>query len=148
MAVAIRTTDFPEGVGTDMYDGVNAEMDIANNPPEGLIFHWVGEVDGKWTITDVWETREAYDRFREDRLLPAIEKVSGMDPASGPQPDAHRVRGPQLRQALGAPGPSRLGRRPRSGSRAATAALRTGRARAMPHPRLGEGRQLGLGDDH
>jgi hypothetical protein len=86
MAVAIRTTDFPEGVGTDMYDGVNAEMDVENNPPEGMIFHWVGEVDGKWTITDVWETREAHDRFREERLFPAIQKVSGMDPARGPQP--------------------------------------------------------------
>jgi hypothetical protein len=47
MAVAIRTTDFPEGVGTNMYDRVNAEMDIASDPPEGLIFHWAGEVDGK-----------------------------------------------------------------------------------------------------
>jgi len=88
MAVAIRTTDFPEGIGTPMYDGVQAELDIANNPPEGLIFHWAGEVDGKWTITDVWESRDAYDRFRDGRLFPAIQKVSGMDPASGngPQP--------------------------------------------------------------
>lgn len=86
MAVAIRSTDFPEGVGTTMYDAVSAEMDVANDPPEGLIFHWAGEVDGKWTVTNVWETREAYDRFREERLLPAIQKVSGMDPGSGPQP--------------------------------------------------------------
>jgi hypothetical protein len=86
MAVAIRTTDFPEGVGTDMYDGVQAEMNIASDPPEGLIFHWAGEVDGKWTISDVWESREAYERFRDERLSPAIQKVSGMDPAGGPQP--------------------------------------------------------------
>jgi hypothetical protein len=86
MAVAIRTSDFPEGVGTAMYDGVQAEMDIANNPPEGLIFHWAGEFDGKWTVMDVWETREAYDRFRDERLFPAIRTVSGMDPADGPQP--------------------------------------------------------------
>jgi hypothetical protein len=33
MAVAIRTTGFPEGIGTDMYDGVQAEMDIKNDPP-------------------------------------------------------------------------------------------------------------------
>ena len=107
MAVAIRTTDFPEGVGTEMYDGVNAAMDIANNPPDGLIFHWAGEVDGKWTITDVWETREAYDRFRDERLFPAIEKVSGMDPAERSPADDHRVRGPQLRQALTPAGPFR-----------------------------------------
>jgi hypothetical protein len=88
MAVAIRTTNFPEGVGTNMYDGVQAAMDIANDPPEGLIFHWAGEVDGKWTVTDIWESRGAYDTFRDQRLFPAIQKVSGMDPASasGPQP--------------------------------------------------------------
>lgn len=86
MAVAIRTTDFPEGFGTTMYDGVSGAMDIANDPPAGLLFHWAGEVDGKWTVMDVWESRDAYDRFREDRLFPAIQEVSGMDPADGPQP--------------------------------------------------------------
>jgi hypothetical protein len=86
MAVAIRTTDFPEGAGTAMYDGVEAELDNQNNPPEGLLFHWAGDVDGKWTITDVWENRDAYDRFQEERLFPAIQKVAGMDPANGPQP--------------------------------------------------------------
>jgi hypothetical protein len=86
MAVAIRTTDFPEGVGTNMYDAVSAEMDVANDPPQGLIFHWAGDVDGKWTVNNVWESREAYDRFREERLFPAIRKVSGMDPGSDPQP--------------------------------------------------------------
>jgi hypothetical protein len=67
MAVAIRTTDFPEQVGPNMYEGVTAEMDIANDPPEGLIFHWAGEVDGKWTVTDVWEARDAHERFRAER---------------------------------------------------------------------------------
>ena len=86
MAIAIRTTDFPEAVGTDMYDGVQAEMGIEGDPPEGLVFHWAGEVDGKWTVTDVWESREAYDAFRDQRLFPAIKKISGMDPADGPQP--------------------------------------------------------------
>jgi hypothetical protein len=86
MAVAMRTTDFPEGVGTQMYDGVTAELNIKNDPPEGLIFHWAGEVDGKWTVTNLWESRDAYDRFRQERLFPAIQKVSGRDPDEGPQP--------------------------------------------------------------
>ena len=85
MAVAIRTSDFPEGVGTQVYDGVQQEMDIDTNPPDGLIFHWAGEVDGKWTVNDVWESRDAYDRFREERLFPAVEKVSGMNPTDAPR---------------------------------------------------------------
>jgi hypothetical protein len=69
-----------------MYDGVQAAMDLTNDPPPGLIFHWADEVDGKWTVMDVWQSRDAYDSFREERLFPAIREVSGMDPAGGPQP--------------------------------------------------------------
>jgi hypothetical protein len=86
MAVAIRSTDFPEEVGPDTYDAINAEMGVEDDVPAGLIFHWAGEVDGKWTITDVWESTDAYERFRDERLMPAVEKVTGMDPAAGPQP--------------------------------------------------------------
>jgi hypothetical protein len=86
MAVAIRTTDFPEGFGTNVYDGVQAELRLDADPPDGLIFHWAGEVDGKWAVNDVWESREAYDNFRAQRLFPAIQKVSGQDPTSGPMP--------------------------------------------------------------
>jgi hypothetical protein len=69
-----------------MYDGVNAEMGVGEDPPGGLLFHWAGDVDGKWTITDVWDSRDAYERFRDERLFPAIQKLSGMDPSNGPQP--------------------------------------------------------------
>jgi hypothetical protein len=86
MAVAIITTDFPGPAGPEVYDSVNAAMNVASDPPEGLIFHWAGEVDGKWTLTDVWESPAHHARFRDEQLVPAIQKVSGMDPTSGPQP--------------------------------------------------------------
>jgi hypothetical protein len=86
MPVAIVTTDFPEGAGPRMYDSVSAELDLSSDPATGLIFHWAGYVDGKWTITDIWESRDAYDRFHADRLFPAIQNASGIDPATGPQP--------------------------------------------------------------
>jgi hypothetical protein len=47
MAVAIITTDFPEGAGPEMYDQVNAELGMGE-PPEGLLFHWAGHVNGKF----------------------------------------------------------------------------------------------------
>jgi hypothetical protein len=86
MAIAIRVTDFPDGPGTDMYDRVVAEMNLANDPPEGLIFHWAGDVDGKWTITDVWESYEAHEKFGADRLGPAIRAVYGADSTDAPRP--------------------------------------------------------------
>jgi hypothetical protein len=34
----------------------------------------------------VWESRADFDRFQQERLMPAIEQFSRMDPAAGPQP--------------------------------------------------------------
>ena len=72
-------------IGTDMYDAVNAKMDIAANPPEGLICHTAGVADGKFRIIDVWESKDHYDRFSKERLGPAIQEVSqGQAPQGGP----------------------------------------------------------------
>ena len=85
MAVAITTTDFPEST-SDLYERVFSEVNLADDPPEGLVFHWAGEVDGKFTVTDIWETREANHRFVEERLFPAIRKLHGQEPREGSQP--------------------------------------------------------------
>src|SRR4051812_20742054 len=79
----------PDGFTTDMYDAVNVRMDAQAEPPEGLICHTLGQADdGSWRIIDVWESREAADRFRDDRLLPAIRAImadAGVDPDDMPE---------------------------------------------------------------
>jgi pimeloyl-ACP methyl ester carboxylesterase len=92
MAVAIRHTDFPEGIGTNMYDRVNAEMDIASDPPDGLIFHWAGEVtangpsrtSGKRVTRMTASRRSGYSR--RSRRSPAWIR-----------PAVHRRRSPSSR---------------------------------------------------
>jgi hypothetical protein len=86
MAVAIVTTDLPEGVGPGVHDPVNTEPDLTSDPATGRSFHWAGHVDGKRTITDLWASRAAYDRFHAERLFPAIQKACGIDPTTGPRP--------------------------------------------------------------
>jgi hypothetical protein len=76
--------------GTDMYDAVNAKMDITANPPEGLICHTAGVVDGNFRIIDVWESEDDYERFSKDRLGPAIQEVSegqAPQPQGGERPE-------------------------------------------------------------
>ena len=75
----------PPNVTADVYDKVNAEMGVADDPPAGLLFHCAGEVDGRWQIIDAWESEEHVRRFEEERLGPAIEAVMGMRPP-GPPP--------------------------------------------------------------
>lgn len=107
MAAAIRTTDFPAPFGPDVYDAVGAEMDVANDPPEGLIFHWMGEVRqmGRHGRLGVARGVRSFPRGEALTCDPeGLRHGSGQWSAS----DDHRVRGPQLRQALAAYGPERL----------------------------------------
>jgi hypothetical protein len=86
MAVAIRTTDFPEGTGEGFYKRVVTEVNLAENPPQGMIFHWAGDLDGKFTVTEIWDSHDANERFLEERLFPTIRKLSGREPRQSRQP--------------------------------------------------------------
>ncbi|MCY7413221.1 MAG: hypothetical protein LH471_09360 [Salinibacterium sp.] len=69
------------------YERVVQTMDIDADPPAGLIVHAAGETDGKWQSVDVWESQAAYERFREERLMPAVIKAMGEEAATaGPPP--------------------------------------------------------------
>jgi hypothetical protein len=79
----IRITQ-PPNVTADTYEKVNAELRVEGDPPSGLLLHCAGEVDGKWQIVDVWESREQAREFYEGRLAKAIEAVIGMAPPEPP----------------------------------------------------------------
>jgi hypothetical protein len=84
----------PPMVTAEIYDAVNEKAGVEERPPEGLLMHTAGEVDGVWQIVDVWESEDAAERFDSERLAPAIEAVMGGAPA-GPPPttvyELHRV---------------------------------------------------------
>jgi hypothetical protein len=91
--------DAPGDAHPGAYDAVNEKMDIDNDPPAGLIMHTAGRTpEGAWRIFDVWESREAFDRFTEERLQPALREVIGdqMADAEPPQEfyELHNVMRP------------------------------------------------------
>lgn len=45
--------------------------------PTGLILHVAGPTDEGFRIIDIWETEEAWQAFRADRLEPAIAALGG-----------------------------------------------------------------------
>ena len=82
MAVAVLSEN--DVVTTELYDQVKAKMDIENNPPEGMILHTAGSAANGWVNFDVWESKEAFEAFDRDRLMPAIQAVAaaaGMEPS-------------------------------------------------------------------
>ena len=55
--------------------------------PDGLVLHVAGEVDGHWQAVSIWESREAFARFREQRLMPAVVQALGAGFAAGGPPE-------------------------------------------------------------
>jgi hypothetical protein len=51
--------------------------DIERSLPDGLILHAAGRTDEGFRIIEVWETEEAWQRFRSERLDPTIAALRG-----------------------------------------------------------------------
>ena len=68
-----------EGVGREEYAAVNAALGIdmesgQGDWPEGLKFHAGGAKPGGWVVFEVWESRDAQDRFMRERLGRALQE--------------------------------------------------------------------------
>jgi hypothetical protein len=85
----VMTMDFP--ATTAQYDKVNERIGIAEKPPEGLIVHASGVTQGGMRTVDVWESEEAFNKFQQERLGPAVAEVLG-----GPPADAGERPGPEI----------------------------------------------------
>ncbi|HET9013725.1 MAG TPA: hypothetical protein VFN38_18000 [Gemmatimonadaceae bacterium] len=87
----------PIPITGEMYDAVSAKLDLDNEPPEGMIAHTAGaDESGQWRIVDVWESAEAFQTFRSERLGPAIEATAREFGVEAGEPkmtmyDAHHV---------------------------------------------------------
>lgn len=67
----------------EMYDSFNREMSMSPDTlPDGLISHYAGPSDDGWLVFDVWESRDQFERFAQERLGPAAQRVVG---EGGPQ---------------------------------------------------------------
>jgi hypothetical protein len=74
--------------GAQIYDRLNDAMDTENNLPSGLIHHYAAKDGDDMLIWDIWESRGDFERFMNERLMPAFQQVMGEapDPNSMTQP--------------------------------------------------------------
>jgi hypothetical protein len=72
MAVLIEL-DLP--YPADVLEALSAEMGVRDNPPEGLVGHIVTDRSGSSHVVDIWESQQQFERFRDDRLMSAMQKV-------------------------------------------------------------------------
>ncbi len=66
----------PSDRSTTNYDAIKARLNADADLPAGLIVHTAGFVgDGVFRIFDVWESQEDFQRFNDERLMPAVAEV-------------------------------------------------------------------------
>ena len=89
MAIAVETI-FPGGT-QEMYENVAGRVVPNQQLPEGCRLHVAGPVDEGWRVFTVWESREHLERFREEKLLPALQETGFEGDAAAQVNPAYRV---------------------------------------------------------
>lgn len=64
-----------DNVTSEFYDAVVREMRIDEEPVAGLILHTAGMFGGRWREVETWESLEAFETFRRDRVAPAVMRL-------------------------------------------------------------------------
>jgi hypothetical protein len=83
MAIGLRIKF--DGGTQEQYDALHRQANVDADPPQGLVFHMAGPIEGGWGVIDVWESRDAFDQFLAARLGPALQELG--DQAYQGQPD-------------------------------------------------------------
>jgi hypothetical protein len=69
-----------DSIGRDVYDAVNRKLGLdptraTADWPSGLLFHAGGAKPGGWVVFEVWESKEAQERFMSERLGRALKEA-------------------------------------------------------------------------
>jgi hypothetical protein len=72
-----------------VYDEVSSRVLDNEQLPDGCKVHIAGPANGGFRVITVWDSEEQYQRFREEKLLPAIQEVSGS--SEGPTADVQPI---------------------------------------------------------
>jgi hypothetical protein len=77
MLMAVVMTNVIPGGNAEMYEAVSGKTLPGGKLPDGCQVHIAGPEDEGWRVITVWDSREAFDRFREDKLVPTLREVRG-----------------------------------------------------------------------
>ena len=86
----VMTMDLP--VSRADLEALSADLGTHDNPPDGLIVHIATATSDGVHVMDIWESEAAFEKFRDDQLMPSMvkymtEKNMSMDEAPHPTLD-------------------------------------------------------------
>jgi hypothetical protein len=77
--MAVVIVNEMEGGGQDLYDQVNPKVMEGGALPDGCQLHIAGPYENGWRVITVWDSEEEFQRFRDEKLIPAIREAGGED---------------------------------------------------------------------
>jgi hypothetical protein len=75
--MAFLITHFYEGGTEAQYRAVLDAAHPAGGLPAGQTLHAAGPCEGGWLITALWDSKDDFDRFVSDTLMPVLGTVQG-----------------------------------------------------------------------
>jgi hypothetical protein len=83
MSIVVRFT--PTNLTPEKYDSTTELLEQAGIefPPEGMDYHVCFGKDGRWMVSEIWDSREQFEAFGE-RLMPELMKA-GIEFAGEPE---------------------------------------------------------------
>jgi hypothetical protein len=77
-------------VTTEQYDETIRRLEKSGDwLPEGLEYHVAFKSDGKFRVSEIWDSREQFDAFGE-RLMPVLKTV-GVEPGQPEMLEIHNI---------------------------------------------------------
>ena len=62
-----------KGGTKEQYDAVVEQVHPPGSLPEGQSIHIAGSIDDGWVVVAVWDSRETWERFLADTLMPGLQ---------------------------------------------------------------------------
>ena len=86
---------FPGGTQEQYEASLEAVHPSRDTLPDGQTFHAAGPSDGGWTIFAVHDSKESWERFRDDTLMPRLQEGIEGGLAGPPQETAFEIHNVQ-----------------------------------------------------
>jgi hypothetical protein len=72
--MAVVIVNEMQGAAQSLYDEMNPKIMPGGKLPEGCQLHIAGPMDGGWRVITVWDSKDKFDDFRQNTLIPAFQK--------------------------------------------------------------------------
>jgi hypothetical protein len=87
--VLARFTPAPN-VTPEQYDETIRRLEkVGDWPPQGLDYHVAFKSNGKFRVSEIWDSREQFEAFGQ-RLMPVLEEV-GIEPGQPEMLEIHNI---------------------------------------------------------